>query len=171
MLSRIIAMRSSSSRIESELPLLMMFSQVVSARAANYSCRNTRISASSRRRDLKQSQSMRTKRRPIAIMRRSCSDSPVTASQMGGVLWVGPPLRGMAAIVTPLVSLSSAMTAACLEFDRAVGTRRFCCSRPSWPTSCRAKSWDFSKSCGTSWDPFGCDGIWRRHHRNPAVGR
>jgi hypothetical protein len=45
----------------------------------------TRISASNRRRDLKQSHSVRTKRRPIAIMRRSCSDSPVTASQMDWV--------------------------------------------------------------------------------------
>src|SRR5215813_12899266 len=43
------------------------------------------ISAFSCRRDLKQSHSMRTNRRPIAIMRRSCSDSPVTASQLDAV--------------------------------------------------------------------------------------
>src|SRR6266446_7464078 len=42
------------------------------------------ISASSCCRDLKQSHSMRMNRRPIAIMRRSCSDSPLTASQMDG---------------------------------------------------------------------------------------
>jgi hypothetical protein len=35
--------------------------------------------------DLKQSHNMRTNRRPIAIMRRSCSDSPLTASDMDGV--------------------------------------------------------------------------------------
>jgi hypothetical protein len=40
------------------------------------------ISASNRHRDLKQSHSMRIKRRPIAIIRRSCSDSLLTASQM-----------------------------------------------------------------------------------------
>jgi glutamate/aspartate transport system permease protein len=40
------------------------------------------ISASNRRRDLKQSHSMRTKRRPIAIIRRSCSDSLLTASRL-----------------------------------------------------------------------------------------
>jgi hypothetical protein len=39
-------------------------------------------SASSRRRDLKQSYSKRTKRKAIAIIRRSCSDSVLTASQM-----------------------------------------------------------------------------------------
>jgi|SRR6516164_3774593 len=44
--------------------------------------RRTRISASSWRRDLKQSHSMRMKRRPIAIMWRSCSDSLLTARQM-----------------------------------------------------------------------------------------
>ena len=43
----------------------------------------TRISASSRRRDLKQSHSMRTNRRPIAIMRRSCSDSPADRESNG----------------------------------------------------------------------------------------
>jgi hypothetical protein len=36
-------------------------------------------------RDLRQLHSMRTNRRPIAIMRRSCSDSPQTASQSDGV--------------------------------------------------------------------------------------
>jgi hypothetical protein len=45
----------------------------------------TKISASSRRRDLKQSHSMQTKRKAIAIMRRSCSDSLLAASQMDGV--------------------------------------------------------------------------------------
>ncbi len=44
-----------------------------------------RISASSRRRDLKQSHSTQTKRKAIAIMRRSCSDSLLTASQVDGV--------------------------------------------------------------------------------------
>jgi hypothetical protein len=36
-------------------------------------------------RDLKQSHSAQTKRKAIAIMRRSCSDSLLTASQMDGV--------------------------------------------------------------------------------------
>src|SRR5215468_4682508 len=43
------------------------------------------ISASSRCRDLKQSHSMPMNRRPIVIMRRSCSDSQLAASQMDGV--------------------------------------------------------------------------------------
>jgi hypothetical protein len=47
--------------------------------------RSIRISASSRRRDLEQSHNMRTNGRPIAIMRRSCSDSPLAASQMDGM--------------------------------------------------------------------------------------
>src|SRR6516164_6860402 len=42
-------------------------------------------SASSCCRDLKQSHSMRMNRRPIAIMQRSCSDSPLAASQMDEV--------------------------------------------------------------------------------------
>src|SRR5262249_8871558 len=46
---------------------------------------HNQISASNRRRDLKQSHSMRTNRRPIAIIRRPCSDSLLTASQMDQV--------------------------------------------------------------------------------------
>src|SRR2546429_7894509 len=48
-------------------------------------CRNIRISASSRGRGLKRSHSMRTNKRPTANIRRSCSDSSVTASQMDRV--------------------------------------------------------------------------------------
>jgi hypothetical protein len=45
----------------------------------------TRIAVASRRRDLKQSHSIQTIRTAIAIIRRSCSDSLLTASQMDGV--------------------------------------------------------------------------------------
>jgi membrane carboxypeptidase/penicillin-binding protein PbpC len=58
---------------------------VVRAAAGHCWCRNTRISASSRRRDLKQSHSTQTKRKAIAIIRRSCSDSLLPASQMDEV--------------------------------------------------------------------------------------
>src|SRR5258707_952979 len=44
-----------------------------------------KISASSRARGLKRSHSIRTNKRPTANIRRSCSDSSVTASQMDGV--------------------------------------------------------------------------------------
>ena len=55
--------------------------------------------SATRLRDLKQSHSMRTNRRPIAIIRRSWCDSLLTASQMDGVFgsdnhlvgWLGRP--------------------------------------------------------------------------------
>src|SRR5450756_2911787 len=45
----------------------------------------TRTSASSSRRDLKQSHSTRTKRKAIANIQQSCSDSPAIANPMDGV--------------------------------------------------------------------------------------
>jgi len=47
--------------------------------------RNPRGARRARRRDLKQSHSTQTNRKAIAIMRRSCSDSLLTASQGDGV--------------------------------------------------------------------------------------
>src|ERR1035437_8093133 len=48
-------------------------------------CRSTRTSASSSRRDLKQSHSTRTKRKAIVNIQQPCSDSPAIANQMDGV--------------------------------------------------------------------------------------
>ena len=50
-----------------------------------------RISVSSRRRGLKQPHSMQTKWKEIAIIRRSCSDSLLTASQMDVVFGIDTP--------------------------------------------------------------------------------
>src|SRR5260370_12183432 len=47
--------------------------------------RSIRMTASSSGSGMKKSHSIRTNNRPIAIIRRSCSDSSVTASQMDGV--------------------------------------------------------------------------------------
>src|ERR1019366_9185147 len=55
--------------------------------------RSTRTSASSSRRDLKQSHSTRTKRKAVAIIPQSCSDSPAIANQMDGVFGTDKPTR------------------------------------------------------------------------------
>ena len=57
--------------------------------------RGIRMSASNRFRDLKQSHSMRTNRRPIAIIRRSWGDSLLTASEMDGVFGSGNHCLGL----------------------------------------------------------------------------
>jgi hypothetical protein len=53
--------------------------------SASLRMRSELLDKASRRRDLKQSHSMRKKRRPTAVIRRPCSDSLMTASQMDQV--------------------------------------------------------------------------------------
>jgi hypothetical protein len=47
---------------------------------------------------------LRTKRRPIASMRRSCSDSPVTASQMDGVFGIDSTYAGFRRSMPPTIT-------------------------------------------------------------------
>jgi hypothetical protein len=55
--------------------------------------------------ELKQWDSMRTKRRPIAIKRRSCSDSPVTAGELIRRMSLESPLWGATTIHGELLKL------------------------------------------------------------------
>jgi hypothetical protein len=100
-----IRARSLTIQVDCQRKLLDAFSPLVAARLSKSFTRRASCqrAISSRRRDLKESQSTQTKMQAIAILQRSCSDSLLTASQVDGVFGSDRGVRfGMGSLVHPL---------------------------------------------------------------------